>query len=127
MSFSNTAWIVHIVLQIFREVKGKGLYVGGNTDLYARKTKGSPAFFKVKMGDSRYLWGIESYMMGAIRSATENVNLDIFNKRLKVLIQKLRKLRKLCKEQQQWWGGDVLDMTEHGHGMDWQRSENLWE
>jgi len=136
-SFSSTAWMCHLVLQIFREVKGKGVHVGGNTQLYGRKTKDGEPFFKLKMGDSRYLWGIESDLLSAVRAAVAKSSLlvegkdldhlktsrrEIFDERVKALISRLRKLRKLCKKPQEY-GGNTINMTDYG--TDWMTWEDF--
>ena len=51
MSFSNTAWMVHLVLQIFREVKDKGLYVRWKYRFVVpRKPQAPKVFLRSKWG-----------------------------------------------------------------------------
>ena len=138
-SFSSTAWMCHLIMQVFREVKGRSVSVGGNTQLYARKAENGEAFFKLKIDDPRYLWGLESDLVGAVRAAVskprpmvEGKNIhnlkhrtqDIFDERVKELLSKLRKLRKLCKNPQSY-GKNVNGINMMDYGIDWMTWEDF--
>jgi 20S proteasome alpha/beta subunit len=66
-----TATTEHLALQIFREVKVKGIYVGGNTETISRRSLTGAPFFDLSLSkdDRRFLWGIDEMMADAVRVA----------------------------------------------------------
>jgi hypothetical protein len=66
-----TAVTHHLVHQLFREIKGKGIYVGGNTEIVSARTdpKAEQFFLLRSDEDPRFLWGLEQVLYSAIRLA----------------------------------------------------------
>src|SRR6266704_1453124 len=68
----STASMVHLARQIFREVKRKGTYVGGNTELICRRSfPNAEQFFDVSVKDYRFLWGLDDILMQGVRCAID--------------------------------------------------------
>jgi hypothetical protein len=66
----STALTEHLALQIFREVKVKGAFVGGNTETISRRAlTGVPFFDLPSAKDRRFLWGIDEMMADVVRIA----------------------------------------------------------
>jgi 20S proteasome alpha/beta subunit len=67
----STAVTVHIARQLFREVKSKGIHVGGNTEIIGRRAiKDAELFFDPlddKNSDYRFLWGIDELVASGVR------------------------------------------------------------
>ena len=86
----------HLVRQIFREIKGKGAYVGGNTEIVARRSSERAAMlFSLPKEDRRFLWGLEANLLSAVRIALDQ------NKPDKLLESRLRFIRRTLKRLKQ--------------------------
>src|SRR6266446_6520313 len=67
-----TALAQHLAQQLFREVKSKGAYVGGNTEILSRRClSAARPFFTLPSFESERaaLWGLEEDLWVAIRNA----------------------------------------------------------
>jgi len=71
---TTTAVTHHLVSQIFREIKSKGIFVGGNTEIRSRRSRHGDAFFEVNASreDYRFLWGLDDALMSAVRVALDH-------------------------------------------------------
>jgi hypothetical protein len=68
----STAVTIHLADQIFRKVKGKGVAVGGNTEIYARRASlNTERFFQLTASDYRFVWGVEDMLLSALRDALD--------------------------------------------------------
>ncbi len=89
----SAAVTFHLASQIFREVKGKGVAVGGNTEIYARrKDDKAEQFFALSAKDYRFIWGLEEALLGAIRDALVK-DREQSPERMKFIEDTLRNLR----------------------------------
>ncbi len=95
----STAVTEHLVQQIFREVKGKGLAVGGNTQIVSvRAAQGltgtAENFFQLDFSDDRFLWGMDDALFGAIRDALDcKKPLRALDERINFIAERLRSIR----------------------------------
>jgi len=108
----------HLIAQVFREVKAKGTYVGGNTEIVATTNSKvftlSEPFFMVTNKDSRFLWGLDDILSQAIRIALDkDKQKKALEKRIRLLGKRLRDLRRDC-EKNRAPGGDSVRITEFG-------------
>lgn len=108
----------HLLGQIFREVKAKGTYVGGNTEMIA--TRGGPLFknaepfFFLSNKDERFLWGLDDLMTIAIRIALDkDKQKQALEKRIREIGKRLRGLRKDA-DRERPPGGTSIRITEFG-------------
>ncbi|HTS35381.1 MAG TPA: hypothetical protein VMH04_06900 [Candidatus Solibacter sp.] len=114
----STAVTVHIARQLFREIKAKGINVGGNTEIFARRvTKDAEPFFDPideKNRDYRFLWGIDELIASGIRVALDRTkpakNLDA---RIADVTERLQALRRDSEAPRQQ-NGDSVYVTEFG-------------
>ncbi len=91
----STAVTHHLVRQLFREVKGKGAYVGGNTEIVSRLCfPRAERFFDLRCdNDERFLWGLDQVLLSAVRLALgSNSNRKSFENRLDFIRTKLEEL-----------------------------------
>jgi hypothetical protein len=90
-----TAVTVHLAGQIFREVKGKGVAVGGNTEIYARrKDARAEQFFDLTLKDYRFIWGLEDILLNGIRDALNaGQNKKLIDDRLRAIGKRIRGIR----------------------------------
>jgi hypothetical protein len=111
----STAVSVHIARQLFREVKSKGIYVGGNTDIIGRRTtKEAEQFFDISESDYRFLWGLEELLASATRDALDcKKSPDLLKERIKDISKRLNKIRK-DSEAPRVSKGDTVRLTEFG-------------
>ncbi|MFY9583183.1 MAG: hypothetical protein WAR21_01665 [Candidatus Acidiferrales bacterium] len=111
----STAATCHIAQQIFREAKGKGTYVGGNTEIIARLVKSdAEPFFNLTEKDYRYIWGLEEFMLSAVRIAlSKDLDPNALNERIDLLTKRLKQLRETAERPRQI-GGTTIRLTEFG-------------
>ncbi len=111
----STAVAVHLALQLFREVKTKGSYVGGNTEIIGRRvTKGAEQFFDVAQKDYRFLWGIDELMLSGVRVALDNTkSSQLVLDRIADITARLTKIREDT-DRPRTSTGDTLRLTEFG-------------
>jgi 20S proteasome alpha/beta subunit len=111
----STAVTVHLARQLFREVKGKGAYVGGNTEIIGRRvTKSAEHFFDVSESDYRFLGGMEELLLSAVRDALDRTKgKALIDARLADISQRLDKIR-VDSEQERQPKGDTIRLTEFG-------------
>jgi 20S proteasome alpha/beta subunit len=109
---------VHLVQQMFREVKSKGIYVGGNTQIIALRVptmyRPSNGFFDLSSKDQRFLWGLDDIMLSAVRVALDNQKSEqALNTRMRALTKRLRGLRS-DSIKARTPSGTMLQLTEFG-------------
>jgi hypothetical protein len=94
----STAVVRHLARQVFREVKGKGYAVGGNTEIISsRVTANAEGFFDIPDKDHRFLWGLEAAIYSAVRcSLDRSKSSSLIEHRLAFMKEKLEMLRKNC-------------------------------
>jgi ATP-dependent protease HslVU (ClpYQ) peptidase subunit len=91
-----TATTEHLALQIFREVKVKGAYVGGNTETISRRSLTGAPFFDLPSSkdDRRFLWGIDEMMADAVRVALTSEDPFFVTKDLRLqMAEHLREIK----------------------------------
>ncbi len=110
----------HLVQQIFREVKGKGAFVGGNTEIITRRsTEDAERFFDLGLsnkakGAYRFLWGLDDAILSAVRVAINAQAGDrLLEERLRFVRAVLKRLRRDAKKEQRA-PGDQHHLTEFG-------------
>jgi hypothetical protein len=109
----STAVTVHLARQLFREVKAKGSYVGGNTEIIGRRvTKDAEQFFDVSEEDYRFLWGIDELMLSGVRVALDYTKSpqSMFD-RIEDITARLKRIRE-SSEKPRSSKGDTLKLTE---------------
>jgi 20S proteasome alpha/beta subunit len=92
----STALTEHLALQIFREVKVKGAFVGGNTETISRRALTGAPFFDLSMSakDRRFLWGIDEMMADAVRVALTSEDPFFGTKELRLQMEEhLREIK----------------------------------
>lgn len=92
-----TAVTEHLVRQVFREVKGRGLHVGGNTEIFSRRcTPTAEPFFDVgSLRDYRPLWGLQDILLSAVQVAMNRQRSALPGQELpQPLLIRLDKIRK---------------------------------
>jgi len=112
----STAVTVHLARQLFREMKGKGIYVGGNTEIIGRRArKEAEEFFDLPRDlDYRFMWGMEDLQLSAVRVALDvNNNRAQMTKRVADIRKRLNKLRDAT-EETRTSKGDTIRFTEFG-------------
>jgi 20S proteasome alpha/beta subunit len=112
----SAAVTVNLIGQIFREVKCKGTYVGGNTEIVATRNGGlqGEAFFQVTNKDYRFLWGLDDALLVAIRVALDkDKSKNVLDTRIVQIGKILRGLRR-DSEKERAPGGDMIHVTEFG-------------
>jgi 20S proteasome alpha/beta subunit len=111
----STAVTVHLARQLFREVKTKGSYVGGNTEIIGRRvTKDAEQFFDVSEKDYRFLWGIDELMLSGVRDALDYAKLpQLMLDRIEDITARLKRIRE-SGEKPRASKGDTLKLTEFG-------------
>jgi hypothetical protein len=85
-----------LVRQVFREVKGRGLYVGGNTEIFSRRcTPTAQPFFDMgSLTDYRPLWGLQDILLSAVQVAMNRQFSALPNQELpKALAVRLETIR----------------------------------
>jgi len=68
----TTAVTIHFAQQLFREIKSKGVYVGGNTEIYGRRSRPqAQPFFTLPSLEKheRAVWGLDDILLSAVRDA----------------------------------------------------------
>jgi 20S proteasome alpha/beta subunit len=114
----SAAVSVHIARQLFREIKSKGVYVGGNTEIVGRRvTKDAEWFFDPldpKGEDYRFLWGIDELVASAIRVALDvHKPAENLSQRIADITKRLNAIR--CdSEAPRAQQGDTVYITEFG-------------
>jgi hypothetical protein len=116
----TTAVAVHVVRQIFREVKGKGPGVGGNTQVIAVRAptiaRKAEEFYDLQWNkrDYRYLWGLDDCLLSAVRVALDSTKSDkALDTRLRTIARRLRNIRSDA-EKPRSPSGTKLDLLEFG-------------
>jgi 20S proteasome alpha/beta subunit len=91
----STAVTVHLAQQLFREVKNKGINVGGNTEIVGRRvSQTAEEFFNISGPDYRFLWGMEELQLSAVRVALDiSKPKPLLEKRIDEISKRLLKLR----------------------------------
>jgi hypothetical protein len=72
---TSTAVTEELVRQVFREIKSKGIFVGGNTEIRSRRASANAEqFLSLKLsGDQyRFLWGLDDALLSAVRVALDH-------------------------------------------------------
>ncbi|MGB8411912.1 MAG: hypothetical protein WCE23_03710 [Candidatus Binatus sp.] len=108
----------HLIGQICREVKAKGTYVGGNTEMIATISsslfKLAEPFFMLDIRDDRFLWGLDDYLGEAVRIALDrDKSKKALEKRIREIGKRLKGLRRNC-EKERAPGGESVRITEFG-------------
>jgi hypothetical protein len=122
---TTTAVTHHLVSQIFREIKSKGIFVGGNSEIRSRRSRDGDSFFEIKASreDYRFLWGLEDALMSAVRVALDHKgHRPLAGRKLpKRLEERIRFIRKRLAElyadsarQDQKTAGEEQHSTEFG-------------
>jgi len=114
----STAVMIHLVLQLFRELKIKGAYVGGNTEIHAvRRGNDAELFFNLEeIEDQRFLWGLDEVLGQAVRIALDKDKAAKFlENRIRFISKRLRALRKLADAEPRAYA-DGVTVTEYGLG-----------
>ena len=114
----STAVTVHIARQLFREVKSKGVHVGGNTEIIGRRVlKNAEMFFDPldeKDSDYRFLWGIDEIVASAVRIALDAKKPSpSLEERIAEVAERLSKIRR-DSEAPRSEQGDTVYITEFG-------------
>jgi hypothetical protein len=114
----SAAVTVHIVRQLFREMKTKGVYVGGNTEIFGRRvTKEAEMFFDPlddKSSDYRFLWGIDELVASGVRVALDvTKSSKILDDRISDVTERLKAVRR-DSEAPRSIKGDTVYITEFG-------------
>ena len=111
----STAVTVHLARQLFREVKTKGSYVGGNTEIIGRRvTKDAEQFFDAAEEDYRSLWGIDELMLSGVRVALDYTKSpQLVLDRIEDITARLKRIRE-SSEKPRPPKGDTLRLTEFG-------------
>lgn len=114
----STAVTVHVGRQLFREVKSKGTYVGGNTEILGRRvTKDAELFFDPldpKNEDYRFLCGIDELIASGVRVALDvSKPAKLLDDRIADVAQRLRTVRS-DSEAPRSQSGDTVYITEFG-------------
>jgi hypothetical protein len=113
----SAAVTVNLIAHLFREVKSKGTYVGGNTEIVAtRKLSGlgTEPFFSITNRDYRFLWGLDDLLLSAVRIALDkDKNRKSLDTRIAQIAKTLRGIRR-DSEQDPPPGGDTVQVTEFG-------------
>ena len=123
----STAVLRHLARQLFREVKGKGYAVGGNTEIIStRVTSNAEGFFDIPEKDHRFLWGIEAALYSAVRcSLNISKSSSLVERRLAFIKEKLEMLRKNCEHSRRDEGvGAGEQVTDIEYDSEW---DNLLE
>jgi 20S proteasome alpha/beta subunit len=113
----SAAVTVNLISQIFREVKSKGTYVGGNTEIVATRNIGSQSepFFQLTNRDNRFLWGLDDVMQSAIRIALDkDKSTKALDKRIRQIVKTLRELRRDADRERGPGISDTIHVTEFG-------------
>jgi hypothetical protein len=114
----SAAVTVHIARQLFREVKIKGIHVGGNTEIVGRRvTKDAEMFFDPiddKSSDYRFLWGIDEIVASGIRVALDTTKSSkLLDDRIADVTERLKAVRR-DSEAPRPALGDTVYITEFG-------------
>jgi hypothetical protein len=114
----STAVTVHIARQLFREVKSKGIHVGGNTEIVGRRvTKEAEMFFDPldeQNRDYRFLWGIDELVASRIRVALDVTKPStLLDQRIADVSERLKLVRR-DSESPRSQQGDTVYITEFG-------------
>jgi 20S proteasome alpha/beta subunit len=114
----SAAVTVHIARQLFREVKSKGIHVGGNTEIVGRRvTKDAETFFDPldeKNRDYRFLWGIDELVASGIRVALDITKPSmLLDQRIADITERLTLVRR-DSEAPRPKQGDTVYITEFG-------------
>jgi hypothetical protein len=114
----STAVTVHIARQLFREVKIKGINVGGNTEIIGRRaTKDAEMFFDPldeKNRDYRFLWGVDELIASGIRVALDTTKASkLLDQRIADVTERLKAIRR-DSEAPRSAQGDTVYITEFG-------------
>ena len=111
----STAVTVHLAAQLFREIKGKGIYVGGNTEIIGVRVRPDAEPFFEMSGDYRFLWGLDELLASAVRNAISIKNPPhLLTERLADISSRLDKLRKDTEEPRITPSSDMVRLTEFG-------------
>jgi 20S proteasome alpha/beta subunit len=113
----SVAIVTFLASQIFREVKTKGAYVGGNTEIDGVKSRSRKAepFFQVSNKDYRFLWGLEEATLSALRVALDiEKPSKVLDQRIRQIAKLLRGLRRDCEKPRGPSGGDSIHIVEFG-------------
>lgn len=114
----SAAVTVHIARQLFREIKSKGIYVGGNTEIVGRRvTKNAEMFFDPLdniNSDYRFLWGIDELVASGIRVALDITKSGkLLDDRIADVTERLKAVRR-DSEAPRSQQGDTVYITEFG-------------
>jgi hypothetical protein len=114
----SVAVTMHLVTQIFREVKAKGVYVGGNTEIRATKTiknRRTEGFFELSNKDDRFLWGLDDILLSAVRVALDkDKSKKALDNRIREIVKRLRTLRRDCEKERPPTGNESMQIIEFG-------------
>jgi len=99
----TTARTMHLAAQIYREIKGKGEAVGGNTEIYGRRiARDAEPFFLLPakadkdspLNDYRFMWGMEDQLLSAVRIALDrNGREESIDSRIEEIRKRLKAIR----------------------------------
>jgi hypothetical protein len=118
----STAVTQHLIGQVFREVKAKGIYVGGNTEIVASiagtQFNNAEPFFMLKnrhvTRDERFLWGLDDLITTALRIALDkDKSKKALEQRIHGISRRLHAIRKDAEEVRPP-GGTSVRITEYG-------------
>lgn len=111
----STAITVHVTQQLFREIKGKGYAVGGNTQIIGRRVaRGAEEFFDVPEKDYRFLWGMEELLLSSIRISLDRENSELrIKERLNDIRRRLTRIRRATNSPRSR-RADTIFLTEFG-------------
>jgi hypothetical protein len=116
----STALAVHIVRHIFREVKGKGPGVGGNTQIVAIRApttfRPSEDFYDLDLykDDYRYLWGLDDALLSAVRVALDSKKPEgTLESRIQIIVDRLRQVQSDARKPRTP-SGSKIDLLEFG-------------
>jgi len=117
----SVAAVSHIAQQFFREVKGKAVTVGGNTEIVSvrRDEQNAERFFQITQEHDRdrFLWGLDTLLMSTVRVALDkDSNPKALKQHIQTMAKRLSAIRRDC-EAERKNNGEKQITTEFGS--DW--------